>query len=201
MGLLKARSGSAIPAAADAAEEPRLDHPDPMLRRRAVQALHGDPESVSVLVALLREEGDNLVRQAAFLALASLNSEKAAHGVAVMLSDADAALRNGALETLASMPTHAGGLLEPLGRDEDPDVRIFAVLLAGELQDSAAGAWLLSLAASETDPNVCSNLAEALGGTGLPDAVPALEAIAARFPDEPFLAFAVETALQRLHEA
>ncbi len=201
MGLMKARSGSALPADHSASEAPRLDHPQPMQRRRAVQALTGDPDSVAPLVELLRSEGDNLVRQAAFIALASLNSERAARGVSVLLSDADAALRNGALETLSAMPAHAGALLEPLGRDEDPDVRIFAVLLASELQDDAASTWLLRLAEHEQDANVCSNLAEALGGTDRPEAVPALEAIGRRFPDEPFLAFAVETAVQRLREA
>ncbi len=138
---------------------------------------------------------------AAFLLLASLNSREAARGVSVLLSDADAALRNGALETLAAMPEHAGPLLAPLGQDEDPDVRIFAVLLAAELQDPAAADWLLALAAHETDANVCSNLAEALGGTGRAEASDALAAIGARFAGDPFLGFAVDTALQRLREA
>ncbi|WP_408586091.1 HEAT repeat domain-containing protein [Novosphingobium sp.] len=202
MGLVKARAAG-NGAAFDAAPEdaPRLDHPDAVQRRRAVQALAGDADCVDKLVTLLRVEKESLVRQAAFLLLASLNSREAARGVSVLLSDADAALRNGALETLAAMPDHAGPLLASLGQDEDADVRIFAVLLAAELQDPAAADWLVALAAHETDANVCSNLAEALGGTGRIEAAAALTAIGARFAGDPFLGFAVETALQRLREA
>ncbi len=202
MGLVKARSGgngaTFDPAPEDA---PRLNHPDAMMRRRAVQALAGDAASVEALVDLLRSESDSLVRQAAFLALASLNSPDAARAVCVLLSDADAALRNGALETLAAMPDHAAPLLDALGLDGDPDVRIFAVLLAAELEAPAATDWLIALAARERDANVCSNLAEALGGTGRAEAATALTTIGARFADDPFLGFAVETALERLRGA
>ncbi|MEO0031696.1 MAG: lyase HEAT-like repeat [Pseudomonadota bacterium] len=202
MGLLKARD-SAIARAADVAAEgdlPRLDHPDAPMRRRAVQALSGDPASVDTLIAVIRDDADNMVRQAAFVALAGLNTGPAAQGVAALLSEADPALRNGALETLAAMPEHAAPLLEPLGRHDDPDVRIFAVLLAGELDYAATADWLLDLGARERDANVCSNLAEALGGCGRGEAVAVLDTIRARFPEEPFLAFAVDTALQRLAE-
>lgn len=207
MGLLKAgktaetAAHDTMAAAGVTEEAPRLDHPDAALRRRAVQALAGDTAQIATLVDVLRHEDTNAVRQAAFVALAGMNSADAAEGVAELLADADPALRNGALETLATMPEHAGDLLEPLGRHADPDVRIFAVLLAAELDHLDTAGWLITLAHAETDANVCSNLAEALGGSGNPGAIPVLEAIAARFSDEPFLGFAVETAIHRLREA
>lgn len=206
MGLLKARKaddgaandGATNAARPDEADIPSLDHADPAQRRRAVQALSGDPASAAALVAVLTRDADNRVRQAAFLALATLNSESAAQGLAELLSDADPALRNGALETLAAMPEHALPLLDALGRHADPDVRIFAVLLASELEHGGSADWLIAMTGRDEDANVASHLAEALGGCGRTDAVLALEAIAARFADEPFLAFAVDTAIQRL---
>lgn len=199
MGLLKASGGNFSPTPG-VEERASLDHADPAVRRRAVQALAGDAGAVDTLVAMLPQETDNGVRQAAFLALASAKTAAAAQGLAVLLGAADPALRNGALETLATMPEHARDLLDPLGRHADPDVRIFAVLLAGEIHDGDIAQWLIALAQGEADPNVCSCLAEALGGTGAPGAGEALAAIAARFPGDPFLGFAVDTALQRLSE-
>lgn len=202
MGLLKAgnRDASAWNAPDDAGDAPRLDHAIASMRRRAVQALSGSEGNVGTLIDVLRQETENSVRQAAFIALATMNSGAAAEGVAALLCEADPALRNGALETLAAMPEHAGALLEPLGRHEDPDVRIFAVLLAGELAHIDTSSWLIDLAGREADPNVCSNLAEALGGAGVRAAIPALEGIAARFADQPFLVFSVDSAIQRLGE-
>lgn len=175
-----------------------LTDPDPVARRRAVQALPAAPDAVGTLVEHLRSEPDNAVRQAAFHALAAMNSAAAAEGAASLLTEPDAALRNGALEALSAMPEQAAALLDTLGQHADPDVRSFAILLAADLPPARAGTWLMALAEREEDPNVCAHLADALGGTGLPDAAAALAAIAARFPDSPFVRFAAETALRRL---
>lgn len=201
MGLLKANRTSHVQAVEQSADTPRIDDPDPQVRRRAIRLLAHQGGAVTTLVGLIRDEQDSRVREAAFLELAAMNCDDAAQGVAELLSDADPARRNGALEALAAMPGPAVALLEPLGLSDDPDVRIFAVLLASELPAEETADWLIALAARDQDANVCSNVAEALGGTGRAEAVPVLEGIAARFPDEPFLAFAVETALQRLRGA
>ena len=180
---------------------PSLADPDPAVRRRAVQALCDAPDAVETLAWLLRTEPDNSVRQAAFLALSALDTPEAAASLAGLLAEPDPALRNGALEALAAMPLHAAGLLEPLGRNADPDIRSFAVLIATDLPSEAAGAWLIAMAEREADPNVCAHLAEALGGSGLAGAAAAIAAIADRFPDDAFLRFATETALRRLGSA
>jgi HEAT repeat protein len=202
MGLLKAnRTVQEEPTqAASALPLPELDDADPMQRRRAVRMRANEPDAVAALVGLLAKEEDNLVRQTAFLELAALNSDEAAMGVSELLSAADPALRNGALEALSTMPEHAVRLLEPLGQSPDPDVRIFAVLLANELHVESTTDWLMALAGREDDANVCSNLAEALGGTGREDVLPILQSIIDKFPQEPFLAFAAETAMQRIRE-
>lgn len=194
----------ATPTPGDSGEDlhtAQLDAADPAERRRAVQALSGRREAPPMLVDLLKRETDNLVRQTAFLELATMRSADAAGAVAELLSEADPALRNGALETLVAMPDEAARLIAPLGLCEDPDVRIFAVLLAAEIPGDRFTGWLIDLAAREEDANVCSNLAEVLGGTARVDAIPALEAIRTRFADQPYLAFAVDTAIERIREA
>jgi HEAT repeat protein len=201
MGLMKAgsRSDFALPDAELA--PPSLTDPDPALRRRAVQGLAADAEgAVETLVRVLRSEADRSVRAAAFSALARCGSLEAARATAGLLTEDDPALRNGALEALGAMPDAAAAMLEPLGHHADPDVRSFAVLLAAGLQRAEACDWLIALAAREDEPNVAAHLAEALGSTGAPGAVAALEAIRARFADSDYLGFAVDMALRRLGE-
>jgi HEAT repeat protein len=200
MGLLKAGSRSAD-TPADTARPASLADPDPALRRQAVQALVGVPEGPRRLAVLLQDEADASVRQAAFLALAAIGTRAAAEAAAGLLAHPDPALRNGALETLAAMPDHAAALLDSLGADTDPDIRSFAVLLAADLAAPEAAAWLVALAEREGDGNVCAHIAEALGGSIAPGARAALSAIAARFPGEPQLQFAIDIALRRLDDA
>lgn len=202
MGLLRRRQREDAPAALAPDHSPaRLTDPDPARRRQAVQALAGHPEAVETLIELVKNESDNSVRQAAFSVLSALGTSAAAEGAAGLLAEADPVLRNGAHEVLASMPQHAQPLLEPLSRHEDPDVRIFAILIAADMPTGAADDWLIALALRETSPNVCAHLADTLGGSELPGAVDALAAIAARFGDFPFVSFAVQIALRRLGAA
>jgi HEAT repeat protein len=202
MGLLRRNRREDVPDTS-VFDQPAasLTDPDPARRRQAVQALGGEPGAVDTLIALVKAEPDNSVRQAAFCVLSALDCRAAAEGAASLLVEADPALRNGAHEVLAAMPQHALALLEPLGRHTDPDVRAFAILIAADLPAEAAGDWLIGLAHCEADPNVCAHLADALGGSGLPGAADALAAIAARFGDTPFVGFAVQIALRRLGAA
>jgi len=153
------------------------------------------------LLRVLRGEADRSVRQAAFSALAGIGSREAARAAATLLTEEDPALRNGALEALGAMPDAATVMLEPLGHHADPDVRSFAVLLAAGLHRAEACDWLIALAARENEPNVAAHLAEALGSTGAPGAIAALEAIRARFAGNAYLGFAIDMALRRLGDA
>ena len=202
MGLLRRQSRDpALPLAAlPPAQAARLDDPDPACRRRAVQALAAsqEPGAHDTLVALLRTESDNAVRQSAFSALTMIGTPEAAQAAAGLLTESDPALRNGALEALGAMQADALALLDQLGCSDDPDVRSFAVMIAADLPGEASGAWLIAQASTEDDPNVCAHLADALGSTELDAAADALDAIAARFAGSAFIAFTVQSALRRL---
>jgi hypothetical protein len=46
--------------------------------------------------------------------------------------------------------------------------------------------------------NVCAEALDALAEVGEPDAIPALETLADRFPDVAFIKFAVDAAIRRI---
>lgn len=202
MGLAKARplpTGPEAEASGAAQSAPAsLGDPDPGARRRAVHALAAAPGNEAALCRHLRAEPDVSVRETIHLALARLGTVDAASGLAELLGSEDAGLRNSALESLVAMPEAAAGLLRRLREAPDPDVRIFGAILAAELPFPWVGGWLAAMLAEEPDANVCAALTEALAEVGGREAAPALAALGARFPGEPFLRFAAEAALRRL---
>jgi HEAT repeat protein len=163
-----------------------------------VHALAAAPGSEALLCRHLPVEPDRSVRETILLALIRLGTADAASGLAGLLASEDAGLRNSALESLTAMPAEAARLLDRLDAASDPDVRIFGVILAAALPFAWVGGRLTDRLAREPDPNVCAAMAEALAETGDHRAVPALEAMRARFSDEPFLQFVAETVLRRL---
>ena len=201
MGLVKASTAPAAEAEPVRQEAPRLDHADPRVRRRAVEALADGAGHERLLVAHLQVEEDRYVREGIYLVLARLATAAAAEALSELLSSAEADLRNGALECLAAMPEQSAKLLDRLGGSDDPDVRIFAVMLSGELHADVVGDWLIRFVADEQDANVCSAAAEVMTEAGDPDAIPALEAIRDRFAGQPFIQFVANAAIGRLQAA
>lgn len=207
MGLVKAGSKGTLrnpPEGAAPPEDPiaLLDAPDVGSRRRAALALGDRPDAAASLCARLAREEDPGVREAALTALVRIGTPEAADGLVPLLATEDAGLRNGALESLQQMP--AGSVapkVGPLFDSPDSDLRIFAVLLAARLGPAERMAWLLR--ALEHDPHVNVGLAaaEAVAELGDPGAFPALEAFAARFPDDPVVAFTVDAARRRFRGA
>jgi HEAT repeat protein len=207
MGLMKPVHHTVFAFSDPDAFATHIADPDPAVRLRAVAVL-GESSgtgsgsgAVDTLLWVLRSEPDRSVRKAAFGALAAIGSRDAARAAATLLADEERALRKGALEALQAMPDAAVIMLVPLGHHTDPDVRSLAVLLAARLHRAEACDWLITLAAREADPTVAAHLAEALGRSGLPAAVPALEALRARFAGHAYLGFAFDMALRRLGDA
>ena len=56
----------------------------------------------------------------------------------------------------------------------------------------------VEILATESQANVCAAAVEVLAEVGGPELLPALAECAARFPDDPFLAFAVQVASERI---
>jgi HEAT repeat protein len=110
----------------------------------------------------------------------------------------DAARRVAALDALRAMPSAAGGHLPRLLADADPDVRLLACEIARSLPADEADRALVELIEREENANVCGAAIEVLAETGGPSSLPALARCGARFPDDPFLGFAVKAASDRI---
>jgi HEAT repeat protein len=91
------------------------------------------------------------------------------------------------------MPAAVAPRIEALLADADPDVRIFTVNLLGDLPHEQVPQWLLQVLQRDAVVNVVAAAIEVLAEVGQPDHVPALRQAQARFPDDEFVAFAVDT--------
>ena len=206
MGLVKKKAGAAPsgPAAPGAPADPlaALGDPDASARREAAYGLGHPagqagvaPGSVAALAGRLEAEDDAGVREAILTALARIATDEAAAALVPLLDREDAALRNAALESLQQMPAEvAAPALLPLLGHADPDLRIFAVQGLGGLAHPGRADWLAAVMERDADVNVGLAAVEALAEAGSPEALSSLEILARRFPDDPFVTFAVDAA-------
>jgi hypothetical protein len=184
------------PPAPAAPSSSDLKSGDPDARRRAVRSLGHEPEAVPVLMAALERESDPAVLEAIFSALEVI--PEAASPLTSLLRSDDAGLRNDAVEALQAMPDAARPLLPGLLADPDADVRILSVEVTRCLPAGEMVSLLCGLLTCETHPNVCTAAVEILAEAGTVEAVPVLHRLAARFPAEPMLSFAVRIAIERI---
>lgn len=176
----------------------QLHQGDAEQRRWAARDLADQPDAASALGEALQHETDSSVRQAAFTSLSRIGNEAAVNALLPLLRAEDAELRNGAIEALASLPRVVGPRIAALLDDNDPDVRIFTVNLLGELRHEQVRPWLLHVLQHDAEVNVVAAAIEVLAEVGTPADGPALKAASHRFPDDPFIEFAADMALQRI---
>jgi hypothetical protein len=171
---------------------------DPAVRRRAVRALDPSDRSVDALIAQLAGETAPSVRSAIFNALSSAASPRAIESLLLQLRSEDAALRNGAIDALQTLPRLVGPHVERLLADPDPDVRISAVSILSALAHPDIPQWLAGVVRRDDNVNVCAAAVDALAEAGDEAAIEAINALPRRFPDVPYIAFAVATAVRRI---
>jgi HEAT repeats len=178
-----------------------LRHPDPERRWSAARRLGDRPGAAGHLAAALPGETEPRVVEAIFTSLARRGgAESAAHLFPLLRSD-DAALRNGAIEALQTMPAVLARHIEELLGDPDSDVRIFAAELTRKMPAAPATASLCRLLDREAHPNVCAAAIDVLAEIGSRDAIAHLERCRDRFAGQPFLAFAIASAIETLSRA
>jgi HEAT repeat protein len=176
----------------------QLEEGDAEQRRWAARDLASHAAAAPALGELLLTESDSSVREALFISLASIGDEAAAGALLPLLRSDDAALRNGALESLAGMPAAVKPRLAALLADGDADVRLMTVNLLGELRQAQVLPWLLQVLQHEPEVNVVAAAIEVLAETGQPEHVPALRAAAHRFAQDAFIGFAADMAIERI---
>lgn len=174
-----------------------LTSPSADARWTAARALT-TPEAVPVLTEALAAETEPRVREAILTSLARVATPAAAQAIAPHIRSDDAQVRTAALDALRAMPDAVASSLPALLADSDPDVRLLACEVVRQLPGREASRLLAGLIEAEAEANVCAAAIEVLAEVGGPEALPALVRCEARFADQPFLAFSVRVAAERI---
>ncbi|MGH7075770.1 MAG: HEAT repeat domain-containing protein [Stellaceae bacterium] len=153
---------------------------------------------MAALTAALPVESDLRVREAIFTGLVRIGTPESARAILPYIRSDDANMRTGALDALRAMPEAVKPHLAALLQDQDADVRLLSCEIARNLPTGEATGLLCALLDAETEGNVCATAVDVLAEIGAADCVRALMRCAARFPDDPFLGFAVKVAADRL---
>jgi HEAT repeat protein len=176
----------------------QLNDSDPSVRRLAARDLAAFPRSTGVLTELLLAEVDHSVREACFASLAAIGGGETVQALMPILKSEDVALRNGAVELLAQLPEELEPFLQNMLADRDSDTRVFAVGIIGLLALPSAPRLLRQVLEAEEHVNVVAVAIEGLSETGSREALPFLAGVKERFSQEPFIRFAVDSAIKRI---
>ncbi|HEY2682513.1 MAG TPA: HEAT repeat domain-containing protein [Steroidobacteraceae bacterium] len=199
MPLVRKSGGTSPPSSPhDPSALQALTSPHSEERWMAARSSAGLEGADAALSQALQTEADPRVREAMLTCLARIGSPVAIESLLSMLRSDSAEQRTGALDALrmlGSLDSVASRLL----RDEDPDVRILSCELVRSLPAAQSSQLLCSMLAEEQQPNVCAAAIEVLAEVGGPEALDPLSACAARFPDTPFLLFAISSVRDRIN--
>jgi HEAT repeat protein len=170
----------------------------PEARRWAARDLAAYPDAAEALVTRLAAEPSPAVQQAIATTLIAFGTTAAAVGLLPLLRSEDAAIRNLAVEALQQMPDAVAPHMEDLLSDADADVRLLAVDILHALRHPRTAEWLYGLIERDPSINVCASAIDRLAEAGGPEGVPLMRSLTERFPDEPFLDFAIHMAVERI---
>lgn len=173
----------------------------PAARRRAALDLGETPAAAEPLSARLTVEPEKAVREAIVTSLIRIGNETAVEGLLPLLRSDDAGLRNDVIEALQQMAESVGPFMEAMLSDTDPDVRIFAVNILEALRHERSRLWLEQVVANDPHINVCATAVDLLAEIGTPESLPTLQALLERFGKQPYIRFAVDTAVSRIKGA
>ena len=208
MGLVKARQHD-IESAETVVDVPpapedfpmlikSLRDPDPELRRMAAKDLGNCPEAVHALAGAMEVENDRSVRENLMTALGKIANTEAVSVLLTFLRSNNPHIRNEAIEVLKTLPSQVAPQMEKLLKDEDPDVRIFAVNVLESLRHPRVVEWLRRVVEDDSHVNVCATALDLLSEVGDESCIDSLLIAQSKFGDEPYLQFAVRTALDRI---
>jgi HEAT repeat protein len=176
----------------------QLSDADAAVRRWAARDLASHPQAAAAVCARLGVEADASVRAVLFSAAAALAGPVVVQAMVQLLRSEDPGLRNGAIEVLASAPEAVAPYIDRLLLDADSDVRIFTVNLLGDLRHPQVLRWLAQVLHTDSEVNVVGAALEVLAEVGSSASLPALQAARQRFADDPYIAFSVDLAVDRI---
>jgi HEAT repeat protein len=170
-------------------------------RRALARASSGDPDAVPNLVAQLATEAEPRVREAIFASLVATGGTLTAHLIAPLMRCNDANLRGAVTEALKQLAEDAVPALDILLADPDPDVRLLAIEVTRAWPVALAVPRLKHVFMKDPHVNVCCAAVDVATEVGNGELIVAMVWLRARFPDEPFLGFAIDVACSRIHSA
>jgi len=176
----------------------QLGNEDITSRRWAARDLSAYPHAVPLLCKHLIYEPDQSVREAIFDSLLEIGDDCVVEKLLPLLHSEDTALRNGAIELMQDLPEQISPHIQRLLQDPDSDVRIFAIDILKVLAHPNTPDWLLQVLRDEEHINVLATAVDRIAEVGTPEMIPELLALNERFPDQPYIAFAVDTAIHRI---
>lgn len=176
----------------------RLGSADAAVRRAATRELAVWPQAAGELLAQLADESEQSVREALLTSLSRIGGSGVVEGVLGYLRSDDAGLRNDVIELLKTQPDAMATHMDALLADADPDVRIFAVNVLESLRHEKVQDWLIAVIENDAHVNVCATAVDLLTEVGDARAAEPLCRLRSRLGDDPFIAFAVDTALQKV---
>jgi HEAT repeat protein len=174
-----------------------LDSVDAGVRRAAVREIDMSIEA-ALLVARLGVEPDRDIRELIVDRLVATRNIEMARPLLALIRSHDIALRNAIIAALPMLGEALVPELRPLLNDGDPAVRIAAINLLQGMRGQAAIDLAVGIVADDPHVNVCAAAVDVLAEAAGPDAIAPLQALARRFPDVPFIAFAIAAALERI---
>jgi len=177
-----------------------LENPSPMARRWAARDLADCQNASSALISRLSREDDRSVREVIFSSLTCLGDAVAVAGLVECLRSEDALLRNESIEVMKQLPDEVAPIMRGLLADPDADVRVFAVNILESLCHPDVEPWLVDVIKHDENVNVCATALDLLVEVGSKSSEEPLKFLKIRFPDEPYIQFAVDLALKRLIE-
>jgi HEAT repeat protein len=177
-----------------------LEDLDAAGRRRAAREIAQCPDAAATLVRRLKREQDAAVREVILSMLVRLKDASAVSGLADCLRSEDTALRNEVIETFKQLGSEVAPLLRSLLADPDPDVRIFVVNILDSERHPEVESLLIDVIERDAHVNVCATAVDLLCEVGTEAAIDPLARLKGRFQSEPYIQFAADLALKRIHE-
>ncbi len=150
------------------------------------------------LAEILSRDSNPLAREAALTGLARIGDDEAIRALVGLLGTEDPRLRNAIIETLPSLGERVIDHIETMLSDADPSLRVYALTALQPIAAPRAAEVALRVALADPHINVCAAAVEVVAKSGTPEMAGALQSVPARFPDHPFLRFAVQAALEEI---
>ncbi len=197
MGLVRSRSALEAPAPSGPPLA-RLADSAPDVRRTAARELARAPGGPAVLCERVAVEPDGAVLDLLLTLLVARPSRDVVVRLLALLSSDDARLRAAVAEALEQMPGPLEAEIGALLEHADPDIRLQGVVALQHARIPSAPRLLREVLAREGHVNVCAAALEGLAEVGDEAALPAVEAVRARFPEVPFVNFAADVCVARI---